>query len=403
MSGLAWCSWAAWGSVVAAGWSFRSRAYAAFRAITLGLHSLIVLALFPFVPEGAQPVVLVCHLLVYAESLALIWPRMRPSWYRALVSWPALTFAASTLLAAPWALVAGLGFSPWGLWLPYLAGLVGFVQSVTTRVEEHQVVVGALGGPQRVERIGWGAQEQWRAEPPAAPSFWRSLRLVQITDPHLGPWMSVARLQRICERAVSRGPDLIVLTGDYLTMESQSQARHLSEALRPLRAAPCPVVACLGNHDHEALGTVRAGLESAGALLLVDEECVVNTKAGPVQVLGFDFHFRDRAEQIARLLRRAPRRAGVLRLALLHDPGAFRHLPPGEVDLVLSGHTHGGQVGLLSLGGVQTIVSWLAKMPDHGLWGHGSSRLVVHRGTGHYGFPLRLGVPAEESVLTVLA
>ena len=88
-----------------------------------------------------------------------------------------------------------------------------------------------------------------------------------------------------------------------------------------------------------------------------------------------------------------------------------RTLPPtngqtesdGAADLVLSGHTHGGQVGLLWLGIESTIVSALTSLPDHGFWGRGSNRLYVHRGTGHYGFPLRVGVPAEYSVLQVHA
>jgi hypothetical protein len=69
--------------------------------------------------------------------------------------------------------------------------------------------------------------------------------------------------------------------------------------------------------------------------------------------------------------------------------------------LVLSGHTHGGHLGLLSLGLPHTIVSAATSMPDHGLWARGRDRIYVHRGTGHYGFPLRVGVPAEESVLEV--
>jgi predicted MPP superfamily phosphohydrolase len=85
----------------------------------------------------------------------------------------------------------------------------------------------------------------------------------------------------------------------------------------------------------------------------------------------------------------------------MHDPGAFRHIPEGEADLVLSGHTHGGQIGLLRLGLPHTVLSALTSIPDHGLWARGRDRLYVHRGTGHYGFPLRLGVPAEESLLQV--
>jgi predicted MPP superfamily phosphohydrolase len=135
--------------------------------------------------------------------------------------------------------------------------------------------------------------------------------------------------------------------------------------------------------------------------LLVDQAVSLDTPAGRVQVVGMDFVWRERKAHLARVCQAYPREAGALRIVLLHDPGAFVHLPEGEADLVLSGHTHGGQVGLVSLGLPYTMMRAFVKMPDHGLWARGTDRLYVHRGTGHYGFPLRLGVPSEESVLAV--
>src|SRR5262249_42511341 len=142
-------------------------------------------------------------------------------------------------------------------------------------------------------------------------------------------------------------------------------------------------------------------LADAGATLLVDDATVVETAVGPVQIVGMDFHRGRRAERLAAVCERHPRVPGTLRLVLLHDPGAFRHLPEGEGDLVFSGHTHRGQLGLVSLGLPHTVLRLFVDMPDHGLWARGRDRLYVHRGTGHYGFPLRLGVPAEESLLRV--
>jgi predicted MPP superfamily phosphohydrolase len=193
------------------------------------------------------------------------------------------------------------------------------------------------------------------------------------------------------------------LTGDFLTMESQSDPELLASALAPLAALPGRCFACFGNHDHEAPETVKRALARAGVTLLVDEAAEVETAAGPVQILGLDFVWRDRKQHLARVCAAEPRKAGRLRLVLLHDPGAFKHLPTGEADLVLSGHTHGGQVGLVSLGLPWTMLRVFMNAPDHGFWARGSDRLYVHRGTGHYGFPLRLGVPAEESVLFVHA
>lgn len=395
MSTLAWISWGAVFAVASVGALLRSRAYGIFRGVTLGLHTLIILALFPYTGQFFS-LLLLLHALVFVESTALIRPRLRPTWYRVLVSWPALYVAASTLLAFPWAIVAAFGFEPVGLWVPFALGGVGMLQSLTSRFEERDIVVGCVEEIESVSRV-----PAPRASVPLHMEYGRPVRLAQITDPHLGPFMPIQRLKRVCERLVREDPDLVLLTGDFLTMESQRDARDLSEALAPLARLPGRVFACMGNHDHEAPGTVREALGHIGATLLVDDARLVETESGPVQIVGFDFHFRGRDEKMKEVCRRHPRVPGALRLALLHDPGAFKHLPRGEADLVLSGHTHGGQVGLLSLGLMWTVAGWIAKIPDHGLWGSGTNRLYVHRGTGHYGFPLRLGVPAEESILSV--
>jgi predicted MPP superfamily phosphohydrolase len=84
---------------------------------------------------------------------------------------------------------------------------------------------------------------------------------------------------------------------------------------------------------------------------------------------------------------------------LLHDPGQFQFVPDGLGDLVLSGHTHGGQVGLVDLGIPVTMVSIFTSIPDFGPWAKGRNRLYVNRGLGHYGYPLRIGVSAEEPLI----
>ncbi|MCH8058301.1 MAG: hypothetical protein IIB78_10575 [Proteobacteria bacterium] len=142
-----------------------------------------------------------------------------------------------------------------------------------------------------------------------------------------------------------------------------------------------------------------------GVRLLVDEEAIAQTPIGPVQLVGADYVRHNvrhkRGKHLADLLARYPRIDGHLPLMMLHDPLGFRDIVPGEIDLVLSGHTHGGQVGLVSLGLDWTVLSRSA-WPDHGLFALGSNRLYVHRGTGFYGFPLRVGVPGEASMLELI-
>jgi predicted MPP superfamily phosphohydrolase len=330
------------------------------------------------------------HAAVYLHFALLVRPRMRPLWFRALVSIPASFFVAGSFLSLPWAIAAAAGHPLPGIAAPFALALLGLLQSLLSREQEIDLVL----SPEHVDGLRRHRQGAHRED--------RPLRIVQISDPHLGPFMSVARLRGICERAVERDPDLILLTGDFLTMESQSDPSHLDEALSPLARARGRVFACMGNHDHEAPHIVQRALAKHGVRLLVDESTTVDTAAGPVQIVGLDYHFRERETRIRAACEANPRIPGHLRLVLLHDPWAFRHLPDGEGDLVLSGHTHGGQVGLVSIGASWTFLRLFgAALPDHGFWARGLDRLYVHRGTGHYGFPLRLGVPSEESLLRV--
>jgi uncharacterized protein len=355
----------------------------------LGLQVLLASALFPRF-QVVWPLFLYGHAAVFVQSLALIRPSMRGLGYRALISIPAAFFGAGTVLALPWVLLGALGLKLPAVWLPYAVALLGVLQSLRSSEEQVHLVVADGESVPGLKR-----------HPLRRASAGRPLSIIQITDPHLGPFMSVARLRRICERAVARQPDLVLLTGDFLTMESQSDPELLGAALAPLTALSGRCFACLGNHDHEAPETVRRALERAGVTLLVDGARELSTAAGPVQIVGMDFVWRERQAHLARVCAEHPRVADHLRIVLLHDPGAFRHLPEGEADLALSGHTHGGQIGLVSLGLDWTMMRVFVKAPDHGFWARGSDRLYVHRGTGHYGFPLRLGVPGEQSLLFV--
>ncbi len=369
---------------------FRGQLFARFATVILGIHTLSSVALFEHVGEW-WPVFAYMQAATYTHFGTLVWARLRPLPWRLLVSIPAHAFTASIFFAVPWAIAAAIGYEPKGLAVPFVIGAFGLLEAFLPR--QRDVHVDLTEQRPAVDGIA-------RARP-AAKSTARPLKIVQITDPHLGPFMSASRLARICERAIAREPDLVLLTGDFITMESQRSADPIAEAFAPLKKLEGRVFACLGNHDYEALELVKEGLARAGVKLLVDEEATVETDAGAVQIVGMDFVWRNRKEHSASVFARIPRRADHLRVVLLHDPSAFAALPEDEGDLVLSGHTHGGQLGLVSFGLPITFLSVFTKIPDYGLWARGRDRLYVHRGTGHYGFPLRVGVPREESLLLV--
>jgi len=399
-------------------WRVRGREYAIFGLVILLLSLpgtlLLHARLTAWAPPGLVPVIDVAFvyglLTTVAHLVALVRARLRPTLFRWTISIPGMAFLAAGALGWVWLLAllpvrAVCELFGWQAasealrWLDLAPIAVATVSVMTSLRPVEEVVRVTLGreGPHDVTRL---PLERYRRTPaPRLPS--RPLRIVQITDPHLGPWQPVHRLRRRIADLAAHDPDLVLLTGDLLTMEGMGSPGALAEALAPLRALEGRCFAAYGNHDHESPEEVRAALAANGIRLLVDDEAVIATEAGVVQIVGADYVGRGRRAHIQELLARLPRRPGHVRILLLHDPLGFKHVPKGDVDLTLSGHTHGGQVGLVSFGFDWTVLS-RTRWPDHGLFGHGSNRLYVHRGTGFYGFPLRIGVPGEASLLELV-
>jgi len=383
-----------WFAVVVRARLSRGKIFALFGGVMIGIYTLLAVGLRPGTPTTPLQTVLsgvfyYLHASVYVHFFMLAKPQFRGNLYRAFVSFPASFMLAGTLLGLPWALLRPFGVTA-GAWFPYLLAFFGILSSFAPRRETVPITVSRKDrGPlARVPIVRKAADDR------------SALRIVQLTDTHLGPFMSVAALRGFVERAVAQEPDLVLLTGDFLTMESQGDARYLREALEPLRALPGRVVACWGNHDYESPEVVEEALAHCGAIVLKDDATVVETRLGEVQFVGFEFRRQGRAEKMAAVCSAFPRLPGVPRLVLLHDPSAIRDLPEGEGDLIFSGHMHGGQLGFVFAGGNGTFLS-LLNVIDHGLWSRGRDLLYAHRGTGHYGFPIRLGVPAEESLLLI--
>eukprot|EP01065_Artemidia_motanka_P007093 TRINITY_DN13489_c0_g1_i1.p1 TRINITY_DN13489_c0_g1~~TRINITY_DN13489_c0_g1_i1.p1 ORF type:complete len:440 (+),score=83.47 TRINITY_DN13489_c0_g1_i1:85-1404(+) len=370
--------------------------------------------------ERAYPAYCAMTAAFYVYMYRLMFCKGPPGFLtRAVVSTPAVIIFSASLFGLP--MIPFLGWVPPVVHNTLLLTLavVGVVQSsVCTRPGENVHVCLGKQHSEKPQRIP-------SSDPPQSPRS-APFTVFQLTDVHLGSFMPVSRLRRICERALERKPDIVVLTGDYLTREigtvltggsSENVAEMIRDGLQPLRdAMPGRVFAGIGNHDYEDLAGVMDGFTRAGIPLLADglpgmkESAVASLPCGrQVQVIGSRFVFRGSTEsQLTSLLERNPRPAGCCAsLLLLHNPSHFVCLPrDNHVDLSLSGHYHGGQVGLLSLGINVTMLSMVSKLskkllPDNGLWARGSDLCYSHRGTGLYGFPVRVGVPSEESMLHV--
>jgi hypothetical protein len=396
----------------------RGRTYALFALVlvTLSFPAGVLLATRLVELSGPRFGPLIGWAFVYGivatglHMASLVRARLRARWVRYAMSVPGMAMLALGALALPFlALLApvrgallladangALAALAYADWLPVIAIAHALATSFGARREFVRIDLARGGEPETLRRVPAERSFAALAPPPRRP-----LRIVQITDPHIGPWQPVHRLQRRVAELSAHEPDLVLLTGDFLTMESNGTSGALAEALAPLARLRGRCFAIFGNHDHEAPDEVRSALAANGIRLLVDAEAVTETPAGPVQIVGADHYWEEREERVPALLKRFPRREGHLRLFLLHDPLGFRSVPKGDVDLTLSGHTHGGQLGLVSFGLDWTVLS-RSRWPDHGLFGLGASRLYVHRGTGFYGFPLRVGVPGELSLMEVL-
>lgn len=223
-----------------------------------------------------------------------------------------------------------------------------------------------------------------------APAF-DGYRVAFLTDLHISPLVPAWWLDRAVEQAVALQPDLVALGGDFLDDDPHYIAT-LGDILRPLRA-PDGVVGVLGNHDHYvgAQG-VRGQLVEAGVRELYNENIVLARGDARLAIAGIGDLERDVidfAQALAGVSEDVPR------LVLSHDPDVFAYWPANQrMDLMLSGHTHGGQA-YLPIIGPPYIPSQFGFRYLRGQFQDGQRQLYVSRGVGSSGVPFRWGCPPE--------
>ncbi|KAJ3439334.1 hypothetical protein M0812_15360 [Anaeramoeba flamelloides] len=228
---------------------------------------------------------------------------------------------------------------------------------------------------------------------------WNQIKIIQITDPHLGPWMSAKQFKKICQRSVDRNPDIIVVTGDMLTVESMNQKgfKDLSDGMSPFKSMKGRVFACIGNHDEECLEGVEKAFLDNDIIYLKDQQHILELDDCKVQILGIDNISKQKVTRVCQKF--PPNSHADLRIVLLHDPTEFKYIPPNDKSLVLSGHTHGGLFGLNFLGIPYSLLD-LGTLAQN-FYEYGENLLYVHRGTGLYGWPMRTGTGGEQSMMNV--
>jgi hypothetical protein len=226
------------------------------------------------------------------------------------------------------------------------------------------------------------------------PERFEGFRIAQVSDVHHGRLVSIEEVRRVVGLANAARADLIALTGDYTTSRRE-YVEPCAEALGELRA-PEGVWAVLGNHDHNTDGPLtRQALRRRGVEVLTNQNTELRRGADALQLAGVDDWGWGKAD-FARTMRGVDTaRPSVL---LSHEPMALDVPETRGVSLILSGHTHGGQVMLPFVGSPAAYV-WKHLKYLRGTYESEGTQLYVSRGTGVIGVPVRLGARPEVAVL----
>ncbi len=224
------------------------------------------------------------------------------------------------------------------------------------------------------------------------PKELNGLRVVQLTDVHHSPFTDTAQIMRAVEVANSLEADLIALTGDYVSHEVEYVA-PMAEMLGKLRAKH-GVYAILGNHDHWTDAEfVTKCLRDEGIKVLINEGLRFSLKGGSFWLCGLDDTMAGKPDLHATL---EGSHRDEMKFLLCHNPAILNRATRAGIDLILSGHTHGGQI---KINREKENHFFKQDRRMSGLHRRHDTQIYVSRGIGTVVVPVRYQCPPEVSLL----
>ncbi len=249
------------------------------------------------------------------------------------------------------------------------------------------------------------------------PEAFKGMRMVHISDIHSGSFQDIRAVNKGIDLILKQQPDLIVFTGDLVNDRATEMEPYQNSFGR--LTAPLGVFSTLGNHDYgdyvqwptaqakldnlEALKKVHANM---GWRLLMNEHVVLEKNGEKIALLGIEnWGAKARFPKYGKMDLAYPGTENIpFKILLSHDPSHWdaQILPeyPG-IDLMLSGHTHGMQFGLENPYFKWSPVQWMYKQWA-GLYEQGAQKLYVNRGYGFIGYPGRVGILPEITVIELV-
>jgi uncharacterized protein len=358
---------------------------------------VVAVALTLFVKQGVAAfiAVAVCGVTLLRVSRADR-PIRRPRWLTLCVDEPVFAHFGATLVAFP-------------LWLLASAGLLGarlFGAEPSFDVAGYELLDwNGLAAGSYLAGLGlstwavWG-QRRWirrRSRElglPQLPASFDGYRIVHLSDLHIGNFDTRARGLSWSAQASCDEPDAIVVTGDLVTTGSCFY-EDVADVIGALRAKD-GVFVSLGNHDQVDPARLVQALEKRKVTVLLNRCVAIERGHERLVFAGLDDAYTGRADLDATLARCG----GDATILLSHYPRFFPEAAARNVSLVLSGHTHGGQVGVPFMAH-RFSVSSLIEQYIHGVYRLGETLLHVSAGLGTTGAPLRLGSSPEITTLVL--
>jgi predicted MPP superfamily phosphohydrolase len=231
---------------------------------------------------------------------------------------------------------------------------------------------------------------------PRLPESFDGLRVAFLTDIHHGPYVSLDYVTSLVRTTLTLCPDLVLLGGDYSSKESK-YIDPCFDVLADLNA-PLGVFGVLGNHDYaDGLVQSRAGFRRARITELTNTGVWLERGTSRLRLAGVDDLWHGRPDLCAALGEARPADACVL---VSHNPDYAELIRDSRVGLVLSGHTHGGQIDLPGIG-APVVASRYGQKYLKGLVQAPATQVYISRGLGTATPHIRLNCPPEITLMTL--
>ena len=252
--------------------------------------------------------------------------------------------------------------------------------------------------------------EEYSVHLPRLPEAFRGMRIAQISDIHYFEWTESFFLRQVVDHVNNLKPDMVVLTGDFVTYgpvrwpseeaHKRFALRHMPECASILSGIRCPLrYATLGNHDMMVGGRyVYGDLINQGLPVLRNRAVALERNGQRLWLIGLGSACA-RDVDTERAFPDSAVRDREATIVLAHEPDILPQIAKLDADLMLSGHTHGGQVCLPFL--PPAFLPQYGKKYVQGWFRSGSTQLYVNRGIGTIGVPFRVNCPPEITLLTL--